>query len=115
MKKSPATFANQEVEQDNIAHAEVDYIDIRDFIEHKIQKLINNKETTYQTHLLVHIDVAVQDMTLKEVADLVIVKVGNRDNYSWKTAREWYELYAIVVDVEGARFPIAYLVINTTK
>lgn len=34
---------------------------------------------------------------------------------TYRTARGRYELYGIVVDVEGAGFPIAYIVIDTTK
>ncbi|CAG8474188.1 6153_t:CDS:2 [Scutellospora calospora] len=34
---------------------------------------------------------------------------------TYKTARRCYELYDIIADVEGTSFPIAYLVLDTTK
>ena len=61
-----------------------------DFIEHKIQELTNNiksgeiVDTVYKTNILVRLNMDIQDMMIKEVANLVITEIKGGDNYSWK-------------------------------
>ena len=89
-QKTPITNVDQ---VDDGARAEIDYLEIGDFVEHEIRELADDAEVneiediiyqTYQTNFLVHIDVAIQNMTPREVADLVIIEIESGDNYSWK-------------------------------
>ncbi|KAF0387089.1 hypothetical protein F8M41_011272 [Gigaspora margarita] len=83
-------YADQEAEINDIACTEVDYFEVGDFVECEIRELADNAEANeivdvpYQGHLLVRVDVTIQDMTTKEAAELVIIDIENGDDYSWK-------------------------------
>ncbi|CAG8839647.1 30127_t:CDS:1, partial [Racocetra persica] len=63
-------------------YIEIDYFDIGNFIENKIQELTVDMqiegvaETDYQTYLLVNLDAAMtQNMMAKDIANLVVAKI----------------------------------------
>ena len=52
---------------------------------------------------------------LKKINDLNIRVIKIYIDATYKTTHGRYELYSIVTDVDGASYPITYLVMDTTK
>ncbi|CAG8677863.1 11632_t:CDS:2, partial [Scutellospora calospora] len=52
---------------------------------------------------------------LKEINNLNICITEIYIDATYKTTRSHYELYSIIADVDGAGYPITYLIIDTTK
>ena len=59
--------------------------------------------------------IAFMPLLLKDINDRNINVSKIYVDATYKIARERYELYSIIVDVEATGFPIAYHIIDTTK
>ncbi|RIB20155.1 hypothetical protein C2G38_2179998 [Gigaspora rosea] len=86
---SAGFVTNKNSEPEHRSYAEVDYLDLGDLIEHEIQELTTDAQVdgvadvAYQTHLAVNLDSAMfQDRTAKEIANLVVAKIEDGDDYS---------------------------------
>lgn len=74
----------------NVERVDLKFLELGDLVEHEIRELIDNTNTNneveqvYQEHLLVRLDIDIQNMSLKEIANLVITEIEGGDDYSWK-------------------------------
>ncbi|CAG8658748.1 2130_t:CDS:2, partial [Ambispora gerdemannii] len=81
----------------DVERVEVDHLDVGNFIEQEIRELTVGAhidgvaDIKYQTHLLVHLDIAItRNKTAKELADIIITEIEDGDEYSWKQVSSHY-------------------------
>lgn len=81
---------SQETEHnDSTEYVEIDCLEVGDFIADKILELTASAGTdgvaniAYQINLLVNMNIDTQNMTAKEVANLVITEIEGGDDYLW--------------------------------
>ncbi|KAF0526550.1 hypothetical protein F8M41_014061 [Gigaspora margarita] len=90
---SASSVVTNKTSEPERSHAEVDYLDLENLIEHEIQELATDvqidkvADVAYQNHLTVNLDNTIfQDRTAKGIANLVVAKIKDGDDYSLKKA-----------------------------
>ncbi|CAG8473990.1 1094_t:CDS:2 [Ambispora gerdemannii] len=83
----PARIAEEILEESNKEKNNINdiihTITITEYSNSKVEHISNTLQI--ETHLLVHSDIVIiQNKTAKEMADLIIIKVEDKDDYSWK-------------------------------
>ncbi|CAG8482330.1 10738_t:CDS:2, partial [Scutellospora calospora] len=91
--KQPKTIAHDTIQKadiNDIAHVEIDCLDMEDYIEYEIKEIIFNEfdiiNAVYQAYLLVNVDIT-SDMISKDVAALIVIEIEGGDDYSWNFHR----------------------------
>ncbi|CAG8495608.1 11060_t:CDS:2 [Scutellospora calospora] len=119
-----------ELQEEIKAHSHLTAIELKNHFQKLFQRYDNHIESAckllseYECHSFQHcLEIKDSDATAIGFIMPLLEKIKNFNisineiyfDATYKTARGRYELYGTIADVEGTGFPIAYLILDTTK